>query len=1210
MAREASLDQQSHLQAAQSQLEATQLQLEDTRKALKLAKMSKEQTDENLAQLTETVQRNADMMKQREEEVDTLHSSHSEHQGRVAELTAELTAVRAELSAASTAAAEQLAAMKAQMAALQADNEAFEAARTDMEDDVARANFRAEEAKLTADKQYEELKTVTAAREEAANKALGVCRVAHSALGSFKAELRGLSTELKENEQRTMADLEAFKVGLCQRVGGIAREAAAADRRFKREARERRRVFNQLQEMRGNIRVFCRVRPILSKEAGAQPVVATEDDTGIVVTEEPIAGDRPDDAPAPAGKRFEFDRVFGAKSTQQEVYDEISPVVNSALDGFHCCIFAYGQTGSGKTHTMQGQTSEEQRGVYFRALSQLFEETVARADGCDFTLTVSMVEIYNETVRDLLISPGAAASELDIRTGPQGNYLPGVVQEDVHCPDDVQVLMDRGASNRSVGATNANEHSSRSHSLLMIDIAGKNKVTGAASNGRLVLVDLAGSERVSKSGATGQRMKEAQNINKSLSALGDVIGALTHKASHVPFRNSKLTHLLADSLGKDNKALMIVQVSPVGDSKSETMCSLNFASRVRKVEQGQAKKHGESSETAKLRSALARARGEAKAASTQVASMHSALSSLKAEEADAKAKAKAATASVDRLSKDAACSTIALRQRADAAEKELKEEKRARVELTKKLRKLEERFAKAEADADKKASTEARAAAKKAASGAVAGEKAAKDSLAAAERKLNTLAAENKALKSSLDSKDAEIKRALSRARGSGGSTDSARSKAATAAKALRAEVDKLKATLAQERTARKAAEAAAAAVAAADDDDDAASLVSSIAGGEDTLRDLSELQQAVRASLSSTSAGKRSREGADVAEAEEGGPSPSKVQALGSDDEGDEDEEDERTGSVCDGEEEQEESSIELDQTAESEAPAGKAFGSLNDTFDLRSGAVADTVVDEDSDDEDEYVSAEQFFSGGSAVSPAASAQDETADADEVEVDSGRLATAAATPKRSTSASKRAHTPGTGQSARSARGASSRPAPITPGAAPAGAAKVTFGSSAIPSDDCTPGRNASKSAAPQYSKRSAAGKSPKVPSILRSKAAARPETAPTASRSKQSTSTASSSTSAAPRVLGATGNTVRARPGKAPRASVYGMMGAAFKSVGIQSESSAKGGSASIYAKASRGAAGSTPARRRKASSTTGAVTRPASRTVRTRTRPATANV
>ncbi len=1192
-----------------------QLELTTTRTALELAKQSKQQSDKDLAKLTEDVQKNADIMKQREAEVDSLHSSSTQHETRVAQLTSELAAVRAELAEAAATSAQELARAKQQLAELAAENETLELARLDMEDDVGRANARAKEAKLTADKQYEELKTVTAAREEAANKALGVCRVAHSALGSFKAELKGLSGELRANEQRTMADLEAFKVGLCQRVGSIARDAAAADRRFKREARERRRVFNLLQELRGNIRVFCRVRPILPKEAGAQPVVATEDETGIVVSDEPIAADRPEDAPAPAGKRFEFDRVFGAKSTQQEVYDEISPVVNSALDGFHCCIFAYGQTGSGKTHTMQGQPTDEQRGVYFRALSQLFEETVARADSCDFTLTVSMVEIYNETVRDLLVAPGAASSELDIRTGPQGNYLPGVVQEDVHCPDDVQALMDRGAANRSVGATNANEHSSRSHSLLMIDIAGKNKVTGAAYNGRLVLVDLAGSERVSKSGATGQRMKEAQNINKSLSALGDVIGALTHKASHVPFRNSKLTHLLADSLGKDNKALMIVQVSPVGESKSETMCSLNFASRVRKVEQGQAKRHGDSSEAAKLRSALARARGEAKAASAQVATMHSTLSSLKAEEAEAKAKAKAAAASVDRLSKDAACSTTALRQRADAAEKELKEEKRARAELAKKLRKLEERFAKAEAEADKKAAADSRAAAKKASAGAAASEKAAKDSLAAAERKLHTLAAENKSLKSTLDSKDAEIKRALSRAsRGSASSTDSSRSKAASAAKALRAEVDKLKAELAKERSARKAAEAAAAAAAAAADDD-AASFVSSIAGGEDTLRDLSDLQQAVRASLSSSVSGKRSREAADEDEVHsEGGPSPSKVQALGSDAEDGDDEE--HCGSVSDAEEEDDdvEDSRALDQTAESEAPSGKAFDGLNDTFDLRSGedAVAATVVDEDSDDEDDYVSAEQFFSGAGAVSPGVDADEAAKVGDEEsasKVKGGRLATAGATPKRPASANRRVHTPGTGQSVRSA--AKTRRAPITPGAAPADAVKVTFGSSTQPSDDCTPGRKASKSSAPHYSQRSAAGKSPKVPSILRSKVATRPATASgaTTSRSKPSSTSSATSTSTAPRVLGATGNTVRARPSKAPRASVYGMMGAAFKSVGIKSESSAKGGGASIYAKAARSTAGGTPARRRKPTTATGASARPAARATRTRARPATAD-
>ena len=164
-----------------------------------------------------------------------------------------------------------------------------------------------------------------------------------------------------------------------------------------------------------------------------------------------------------------------------------------------------------------------------------------------------MVEIYNESVRDLLQAPDAAGpGALEIRQGPQGIHLPEAVVEEVQGVAAVQEIMARGARNRAVGFTNSNEHSSRSHELVMVEVHGVNAVTGARRHGRLVLVDLAGSERVSKSGAAGSRLKEAQHINKSLSALGDVVSSLVGKSQHVPFRNSKLTYLLQDSLGAFN----------------------------------------------------------------------------------------------------------------------------------------------------------------------------------------------------------------------------------------------------------------------------------------------------------------------------------------------------------------------------------------------------------------------------------------------------------------------------------------------------------------------------------------------------------------------------------------------------------------------------------------------------------------------------------
>lgn len=511
------------------------------------------------------------------------------------------------------------------------------------------------------------------------------CAAAHGAIRSAGEGMRSLAAEVRAETSAASADLLRMGKQLVLTAGQLQTDAAEANRRFMRETRERRRAFNQLQELKGNIRVFARVRPLLGAEAagGAKEVVEATSDFDLAVASPEGASS----AATGAGRAFSFDRVFGSSSTQVEVYDEIAPVVMSAMDGFHVCIFAYGQTGSGKTFTMQGPDSD--RGVYQRALEQIFEETHSRRDSHDFTITVSMVEIYNEAVHDLLCEADAAATAaaasshtssstsassscastlsgasagaggrvLELKQGAEGIYMPGVTTEAVVSATAIQALMRRGERCRSVGKTNANEHSSRSHSLLLIDVAGRSKVTGASTKGRLVLVDLAGSERVSKSGAAGQRMKEAQAINKSLSALGDVIGALTHKSAHIPYRNSKLTYLLQDSLGKDNKALMIVQVSPVPDSRSESVCSLNFASRVRKVEQGKARAHGESAESSKLKAALREAKESGKAQAELAEQLRQQLKESQERRDKASEKLKAVEATADRA--DAAKATLA-----------------------------------------------------------------------------------------------------------------------------------------------------------------------------------------------------------------------------------------------------------------------------------------------------------------------------------------------------------------------------------------------------------------------------------------------------------------------------------------------------------------------------------------------------------------------
>ena len=286
-------------------------------------------------------------------------------------------------------------------------------------------------------------------------------------------------------------------------------------------------------------------------------------------------------------KTFEYDQVFNVDSKQADVYEEISGLVTSVLDGYNVCIFAYGQTGSGKTYTMTGPP--EDRGCNLRALQDLFAKAADRRGDTDDKIKVSVIEVYNEQIRDLL-SDKVGAKKLEVRRGDRGNYVPDLTEVDVRGDDEVLELMAISDRARSMASTDMNEQSSRSHMLMNVTVESFHKATGVTTVGKLHLVDLAGSERPSKSGATGQALKEAQNINKSLSALGDVIAARAQGSAHIPFRNSTLTHLLQDSLSQDSKTLMFCCISPILYNVDETFCTLTFASRVGSVELGKATK--------------------------------------------------------------------------------------------------------------------------------------------------------------------------------------------------------------------------------------------------------------------------------------------------------------------------------------------------------------------------------------------------------------------------------------------------------------------------------------------------------------------------------------------------------------------------------------------------------------------------------------------
>ncbi|XP_010493958.1 PREDICTED: kinesin-like protein KIN-14G [Camelina sativa] len=409
--------------------------------------------------------------------------------------------------------------------------------------------------------------------------------------------------ELKQTLNTTKAGMQLLQMKyqedffhLGKHLNGLAYAATG----YKRVLEENRKLYNLVQDLKGNIRVYCRVRPFLPGET-----------TGLSAVEHIEEGTITIRVPSKYGKAgnkpFMFNKVFGPSATQEEVFSDMQPLVRSVLDGYNVCIFAYGQTGSGKTFTMTGpkELTEESLGVNYRALADLFLLSNQRKDTTSYEISVQMLEIYNEQVRDLLATDGQT-KRLEIRNNSQnGINVPEASLVPVSSTDDVIQLMDLGQMNRAVSSTAMNDRSSRSHSCVTVHVQGRDLTSGTILHGSMHLVDLAGSERVDKSEVTGDRLKEAQHINKSLSALGDVISSLSQKTSHVPYRNSKLTQLLQDSLGGSAKTLMFVHISPEADTLGETISTLKFAERVGSVELGAARVNKDNSEVKELKEQIA-----------------------------------------------------------------------------------------------------------------------------------------------------------------------------------------------------------------------------------------------------------------------------------------------------------------------------------------------------------------------------------------------------------------------------------------------------------------------------------------------------------------------------------------------------------------------------------------------------------------------------
>ncbi|EIE23467.1 kinesin family member 3b in complex with Adp [Coccomyxa subellipsoidea C-169] len=287
-------------------------------------------------------------------------------------------------------------------------------------------------------------------------------------------------------------------------------------------------------------------------------------------------------------KTFSFDSVYDVESSQHQVYHgSVSDVVASVLHGYNGTIFAYGQTGTGKTYTMEGGVDEASKGIIPQSFAQIYTHIEEQSHEVQFLVRVSFLEVYNEEVRDLLSKDSKRALEVREHRST-GVYIKGLTAIIVKSAKELEKVLEVGKKNRSIGATLMNQDSSRSHSIFTITVEMLEGVTKESSGhtrvGKLNLVDLAGSERQSRTQASGERLKEATRINMALSALGNVISALVdNRTGHIPYRDSKLTRLLQDSLGGNTKTVMIANIGPAETDYEETMSTLRYANRAKNI---------------------------------------------------------------------------------------------------------------------------------------------------------------------------------------------------------------------------------------------------------------------------------------------------------------------------------------------------------------------------------------------------------------------------------------------------------------------------------------------------------------------------------------------------------------------------------------------------------------------------------------------------
>ncbi len=363
---------------------------------------------------------------------------------------------------------------------------------------------------------------------------------------------KGENLEDKENSLNIQRDNEELMI-LQSKIDKLISE----NLKLKKKVEDQR---NELINEKGLIRVICRIKPTSTVH------------NNLTYSEKIINFEN---------KKFYFDKVFSTNAKQEEIFEEVKASVESIVDGYSVCIFAYGQTGSGKTYTMEGNS--ENRGIIYRALSTL-KESLQEIDKNEFNISFhsKYVEIYNENIIDLI-----GGGKVEITHKNEEVVLNGCIEINFTDLDSIASIVQKASQKRSCGETKCNTKSSRSHSVFILDV--KLYSSNETKEGSLILIDLAGSERLQASKAVNERLKEAQNINRSLSALGNVFNAIKRNDSHIPFRDSKLTHLMKNYLTGKSRTTMILNINT--ENINETLSSLRFGAGISECRLGNASKN-------------------------------------------------------------------------------------------------------------------------------------------------------------------------------------------------------------------------------------------------------------------------------------------------------------------------------------------------------------------------------------------------------------------------------------------------------------------------------------------------------------------------------------------------------------------------------------------------------------------------------------------